>query len=127
MSRDIMPLANNQIGGNMNTTFTVRLSKDSTQKWDVDLGAYILEGKSDAVVRALAEQSEIINKQGAIRRTVKIDSEEAIEGYLHKNGYPDATVTKAVETESMKTTEKRLIAKYGKEKAMQLLEELLGE
>jgi hypothetical protein len=121
MSRDIMPLANNQIGGIMNTTFTVKLSKDSTQKWDVDLGAYILEGKSEAVVRALAEQSEIINKQGAIRRTVKIDSEEAIEGYLHKNGYPDATVTKATETESNTALAKKLLQKFSKEELLEML------
>jgi hypothetical protein len=116
-----MLLVNHQIGDIMNTTFTIRLSKDSQNKWDVDLGAYILEGKTEAVVRALAEQSEIINKQGTIRRSVKIDSEEAIELYLHKNGYPDATVTKSVETQSNTALTKRLLQKFSKEELMEML------
>jgi hypothetical protein len=105
----------------MNTNFTIRLSKDSQNKWDVNLGSYILEGKTDATVRSLAEQSEIINKQGAIRRSVKIDSEEAIEGYLHKNGYPDATVTKAAGIESNNSLAKRLLQKFSKEELMEML------
>lgn len=107
----------------MATMFTVRLSKDSGKRWNVNLGVDILEGMSDAMIRSLAEQSQVINIQNGIRRKVKADDGEAIEKYLQENKFPEATVTELEVTESNTALTKRLLAKYTKEELMELLGE----
>lgn len=95
------------------TTFTIRTDakKDNERAWSVSLGIDCLDGESPATIRAMAHESKVIKIQGPMR---KLDSADEMETYLHKKGYPDATVTEGVVKEPSKTAvANALIAKYG--------------
>ena len=104
----------------MGTTFTVRVDGKDSQQWSVDLGKDILEGKSDLMVRSMAEDSATITLQGKVRKSCN-NSAGDIEVWLHLNGYPSATVAEHTATDSKLALAKKLLAKLTPEQIAELL------
>ena len=89
------------------TIFTVKTTKGCGSNFSIKLGADILDGLSDEVIKAKAEQSMVIELQGKLR---KCEGEEGVIAKLNELNWIDATVGPYVKVASETAKLKAILA-----------------